>query len=63
MDRIINGMDRTIGPDPSDGSSKIQNILKTLTDNSTLPLRSNWRNIVPSLHSAREVLASTDRYH
>jgi hypothetical protein len=62
MDRIIHGMDRSISPDPSDGSSKILNIIKTLSENSTLPLRSNWRNIVPSLHSARELLASTDLY-
>jgi len=62
MDRIINGMDRSIGPDVSDGSSKLHNIIKVLSDNSSLPLRSNWHNIIPSLRSARELLASTDRY-
>ena len=60
MERIINGMDRSIGPEPHNGSSKIHDIIKILMDNSSLPLRSNWPNIIPSLRSAKELLASTD---
>ena len=62
MDRIIHGMDRTIGPDVTEGSTKLLNVIKILSDNSSLPLRNNWRNVIPSLHSAKELLASTDRY-
>jgi hypothetical protein len=62
MDRIINGMDRSIGPSVTDRSSGIHDIIKTLSDNSNLPLRNNWRNIILPLRSARELLATTDQY-
>jgi hypothetical protein len=62
MDRIINGNHRKIGPNISNGSAEMLSIIKQLSDNSTLPLRSNWRNIIPSLQTAKERLASTDRY-
>ncbi len=62
MDRIIYGMDRSIGPDVTNGSVKLHDIIKVLKDNSSLPLRNNWIDIIPSLRSARELIASTDRY-
>jgi hypothetical protein len=62
MDRIINGMDRTINPAIDDGASKIIEIINVISNNSSLPLRSNWRNIPSHLLSAKEILATTDRF-
>jgi hypothetical protein len=62
MDRIINGYDRTINPAIDDGASKVLEIINVLSNNSLLPLRSNWRNIPAHLLSAKEILASTDRF-
>ena len=62
MDRIINGMDRTLNPAVNDGPLKTLEVIKILSENSSLPLRSNWRNIAPHLLSAKEILATTDRF-
>ena len=59
MDRIINGMDRTIDVRETDGVENILSVIKSLIGRSKDPLRSNWRNIIPALRSKREHLSST----
>ena len=59
MDRIINGLDRTISPCSEDGIDSFLKIIETLSSNSEEPLRHNWSNMVHRNRSAKECLAAT----
>ena len=59
MDRIINGLDRTISPCSADGIDSFLKIIETLSTNSTEPLRHNWQNLIHRHRSPKECLAMT----
>ena len=62
MDRIINGMNRTLSPQNESGVNQILEIIRVISNSSTLPLRNNWREITRSLQSAKEHLAATAQH-
>ena len=62
MDRIINGMNRTINTDTNEGISEIVNITSTLIQHSKQPLRHNWTNIGHQHRSPREALEATKNH-
>jgi hypothetical protein len=62
MDRIVNGMGRTLSPVTDEGISAMIEIIDTLVHNSKAPLRSNWKDIAHLNRSPREALAETGRF-
>ncbi len=62
MDRIINGMDRSLNPESDAGIAQIHEVIKTISNFSTLPFRNDWKNIAHTLQSAKEQLAATAKH-
>ncbi len=62
MDRIINGMDRTLDPVDVHGVGQMLEVIKSISDLSCLPLRKNWRKMNHMHLSAKERLASTAQH-